>query len=98
MVTDTRAIIYSVLIIVVLLLTFTLMYNTVPYFHHQLGTFFVNGEWACSPFVTKSGHADNPATFVPCVKSMMADFISQIHNVPHGGLPYNFVRRRIFVT
>ena len=52
----------------------------------------------CSPFVTKSGHADNPATFVPCVKSMTADFISQIYNVPHGGLPYmNFVRR-IFVT
>ena len=59
----------------------------------QLGTFFANGEWACSPFVTKSGHADNPATFEPCVKSMTADFISQIHNVPHGGLPYNFVRQ-----
>ena len=22
---------------------------------HQLGTFVVNGEWVCSPFVTKSG-------------------------------------------
>ena len=64
---------------------------------YQLGTFFVNGEWACSPFVTKSAHADNPVTFAPCVKSMTADFIRKIHNVPHGGLPYNFVRR-IFVT
>ena len=36
-------------------------------FCNQLGTFFVNGEWVSSPFVTKSGHADNPATFVPCV-------------------------------
>ena len=43
----------------------------------QLGTFFVNGEWACSPFVTNFGHADNPATFEPCVKSMTADFISE---------------------
>ena len=60
---------------------------------HQLGTFFVNGEWACSPFVKKSGHADNPANFAPCVKSMTANFIRKIHNVPHGGLPYNFVRR-----
>ena len=31
---------------------------------YQLGTFFENGEWACSPFVTKSGHADNPATYL----------------------------------
>ena len=45
--------------------------------HRQLGTFFVNGECACLPFVTKSGHAENPATFGPCVKSMAADFISQ---------------------
>ena len=44
---------------------------------NQLGTFFVNGEWACSLFVTKSGHADNPAIFATCVKSMTADFISQ---------------------
>ena len=65
--------------------------------NRQLGTFFVNGECACLPFVTKSGHADNPATFVPCVKSMTAYFILQINNVPHGGLPYNFVRR-ILVT
>ena len=43
---------------------------------HQLGAFFVNGEWACSPFVAKPGHTDNPATFVPCVKSMTSDFIS----------------------
>ena len=63
----------------------------------QLGTFFVNREWACSSFVTKSGHADNPATFAPCVKSMTAYLYRKIHNVPHGGLPYNFVRR-IFVT
>ena len=65
--------------------------------NHQLGTFFVNGEWACSPFVTKSGHADNPVTFAPCVKSMTADLYRKIHNVPHGGSPYNFVRR-FFVT
>ena len=32
---------------------------------NQLGTFSVNGEWACSPFVTKSGHADNSATLYP---------------------------------
>ena len=37
---------------------------------YQLGTFFVNGECACSPFVTKSGHADNLATFAACVKSI----------------------------
>ena len=43
----------------------------------QLGTFRVNGACVCSPFVTKSGHAENPATFGPCVKSMAADFISQ---------------------
>ena len=61
--------------------------------HNQLGTFFVNGEWACSPFVTKSAHADNPATFAPCVKSMTANFIRKIHIVPHRGLPYNFGRR-----
>ena len=71
--------------------------KTITLRNTQLGTFFVNGEWACSPFVTKSGHADNPATFAPCVKSMAADFNRKIHNVPHGGLPYNFVRR-IFVT
>ena len=40
----------------------------------------------------ESGHADNPATFAPCVKSMTADFNRKILNVPHGGLPYNFVR------
>ena len=62
----------------------------------QLGTFFVNGEWVCSPFVMNSGHADNPATFAPCAKSMTAAFISQ-NDVPHGGLPYNFVRQ-IIVT
>ena len=43
----------------------------------QWDTFFVNGEWVCSPFVTKFGHADNPATFAPCVKSMTSDFTSQ---------------------
>ena len=64
---------------------------------YQLGTFFVNGKWACSPFVTKSGHSDNPATFAPCVKSMAAGFNRKIHNVLHGGLPYKFVRQ-IFVT
>ena len=53
---------------------------------NQLGTFSVNGEWACSPFVTKSGHADNPATFAPCVKSMAAGFNSKIHNIPHEGI------------
>ena len=58
----------------------------------QLGTFSVNGEWVCSPFVTKSGHADNPATFEPCVKSMATGFNRKIHNVTHGGLPYKFVR------
>ena len=45
----------------------------------------------------ESAHADNPVTIEPCVKSMTADFIRKIHNVPHGGLPYNFIRR-IFVT
>ena len=64
---------------------------------NQLGTFFVNGEWACSPFVTTFGHADNPATFAPCVKSMAAGFNGNIHNDPHGGLPYTFFRRT-FVT
>ena len=52
-----------------------------------------NGEWACSPYVTKSGHADNPATFMtfgPCVKSMAIGFNRKIHNVPHRGLPYKF--------
>ena len=43
----------------------------------QLGTFFVNGERACSPFVTKSGHADNPATFAPCVKVYDGKFYTQ---------------------
>ena len=56
------------------------------FYCQQLGIFSVNGEWACSPFVTKSAHADNPATFAPCVKSMTADFIRKIHNVPHGGI------------
>ena len=59
-------------------------------------------EWAFSSFVTKSGHADNPETYAPCVKSMTADFISQNHRCakftkfPTGGLPYNFVRRICF--
>ena len=65
--------------------------------HSQLGTFSVNGEWACSPFVTKSGHTDNPATFGPCVKSMATGFDHKIHNVPHGGLSYK-LDRLILVT
>ena len=73
------------------------MIGNVKVLFRQLGTFFENGEWVGSPFVTNSGHADNPATFVPCVKSMTADLYRKIHNVPHGGLPYNFIRR-IFVT
>ena len=52
-----------------------LLHKIVEY-NKQFGTFFVNGEWACSPFVPKSGHADNPATFAPCVKSMTVDVIS----------------------
>ena len=52
----------------------------------QLGTLFVNGEWACSPFVTKSGPADNPAPFVPCVKSIAVDFISQNSQCSPGGI------------
>ena len=64
----------------------------------QLGTFFVIGERAGSPFVAKSGHADNPATFAPCVKSMTADFISaKLTMFPTEGLPHNFLRQ-IFVT
>ena len=62
----------------------------------QLDTFFVNGEWVCSLFMTNSGHADKPATFAPCVKSMAADLYHKMHNVPHGGLPYNFVRQLFF--
>ena len=77
------------------LLNITEKYSSM--YDYQLGTFSVNGEWAYSPFVTKSGHADNPATFVPCVKSMAAGFNRKIHNFPHGGLSYNFVRR-ILVT
>ena len=69
-------------------------FNSVCALHYyQLGTFSVNGEWAYSPFVTNSGHADNPTTFVPCVKSMAAGFNRKIHNFPHGGLPYKSVRR-----
>ena len=56
------------------------------------GHFLRNGKWAYSPFVTKSGHADNPAIFVPCVKSMAAGFNRKIHNFPHEGLPDKFVR------
>ena len=37
----------------------------------------------------KSGHADNPATFVPCVKSMAAGFNRKIHNFPTGDCPIN---------
>ena len=61
----------------------------------QLGTFSVNGERAYSPFVTNYGHADNSSTFVPCIKSMAAGFDRKIHNFPHGGLPYKFVRRNL---
>ena len=43
----------------------------------QLGIFVVKRELIYSPFFTKSGHADNPATFTPCVKSMTANFILQ---------------------
>ena len=49
--------------------------------------------------MTKSGHADNPATFAPCVKSMTADFISQNSQCSPrgggGGLPYIFVRQML---
>ena len=43
--------------------------------------------------MTNSTHADNPATFAPCVKSMTADLYRKMHTVTHGGLPYNFVRQ-----
>ena len=62
-------------------------------FNDQLGIFSINGERAYSLFVTNFGHADNSSTFVPCVKSMAAGFDSNIHNFPHGRLPFKFVRR-----
>ena len=69
--------------------------------YKQLGTFFVNGKWACSPFLTKSGHADNPTTFVPCVKSMTADF--KFTMFPTGGCPIissdeSLLLRKSFMT
>ena len=66
-------------------------------FVQQFGMFVVKGELIYSPFLTKSGHADNPATFAPYVKSMAANFISQNSQFSQGRLPYKFVRQ-IFVT
>ena len=62
---------------------------------YHLGKFFVNGDCVCSPFVTKSGRAENPATFGPCVKSMAADFISQNAQCSLGGLSYKFRQTKL---
>ena len=37
----------------------------------------------------KSGHADNPATFAPCVKSMAAGLIAKFTMFPTGDCPKN---------